>query len=443
MSACKRRARRLYYSDADQRGDGGAARQRDLGGRGHSNLVARERQGHDLGGRCTHYVPGQRRAGRLYYSDADQRGDGGAARQGDLGGRGYSNLVACERQGHDLGGRSTHYVQGKRRARRLYYSDTDQRGCRIERVVNGRGDRGDSSRHRGGRADVLGGTGKQSTDQRPNVTGLADLVGQHRGCERAEIGRCNIVERPARPAGVVVNENYISINAGHLTWPKTRHPDIKSFKRRRANRVIPIDRKGRERLVQHALEQRNRIGLRAAVDLRAAVGQRRGGRTQYVGRARTVLLKLDRDCLRRCFSRRSRACNSCDEVTVSNTFDRHLRREGRDEVSDRHPQVDLARDGSVLSGVRLTPFGRPCDPAFISCLCAGNHDVLIGVVCVFRIRDHFRLQLLDDGRMIVDEHGMSGVIHQASEFAHHGIARKQDTRLQRLHLKPTLALVFI
>ena len=407
----KRRARRLYFSDGGQRGDGRAARQIGVGERGHSNLVACERQGHDLGGRSTHYVRGKRRARRLYFSDAGQRGDGRAARQIDVGERGHSNLVACERRGHDLGGRSTHYVRGKRRARRLYFSDAGQRGD--------------------GRAP------------------------------RAEIGRCNIVERPARPAGVVVNENYISINAGHLTRPKTRHPDIKSFKRRRADRVIPIDRKGREHLVQHALEQRlNRIGLRAAVDLFAAaclipdpefsqmlqrrrIQFARGGRTQYVGRARTVLLKLDRDCLRRCFSRRSRACNSCDEVTVSSTFDRHLRREGRDEVSDRHPQVDLARDGSVLSGVRLTPFGRPCDPAFISCLCAGNHDVLIGVVCVFRIRDHFRLQLLDDGRMIVDEHGMSGVIHKASEFAHHGIAGKQDTGLQRLHLKPTLALVFI
>jgi hypothetical protein len=60
-----------------------------------------------------------------------------------------------------------------------------------------------------------------------------------------------------------------------------------------------------------------------------------------------------------------------------------------------------------------------------------------------RIRDDVRLQLLDDGRMIVDEHGMSGVIHEASEFARHGIAGKQDTGLQRLHLKPALALVFI
>ena len=113
-------------------------------------------------------------------------------------------------------------------------------------------------------SDVVGGTGKQSTDQRPDVTGLADLVGQHRGCERGEIGRRNIVERPAGPAGVVVNENYISINADHLTGPKTRHPDIKSFKRSQADRIIPVGRKGGEHLVQHALEQRlDRIGLRA------------------------------------------------------------------------------------------------------------------------------------------------------------------------------------
>jgi hypothetical protein len=51
--------------------------------------------------------------------------------------------------------------------------------------------------------------------------------------------------------------------------------------------------------------------------------------------------------------------------------------------------------------------------------------------------------MLNDGRMIVDEHGMGGVIQEASEFARHGIAGKQDTGLQRLHLKPALALVFI
>jgi hypothetical protein len=38
---------------------------------------------------------------------------------------------------------------------------------------------------------------------------------------------------------------------------------------------------------------------------------------------------------------------------------------------------------------------------------------------------------------------MSGVIHEASKFPHHGIAGKQDTRLQRLHLKSALTLVFI
>jgi len=74
---------------------------------------------------------------------------------------------------------------------------------------------------------------------------------------------------------------------------------------------------------------------------------------------------------------------------------------------------------------------------------AGNDASLGIVVRVARIRDDFRLQLLDDGRMIVDEHGMSGVIHEASEFARHGIAGEQDTGLQRLHLKPALALVFI
>ncbi len=42
-------------------------------------------------------------------------GDGRAARQINIGERGHSNLVACGRQGHDLGGRSTHYnVRGKR-----------------------------------------------------------------------------------------------------------------------------------------------------------------------------------------------------------------------------------------------------------------------------------------------------------------------------------------
>ena len=74
---------------------------------------------------------------------------------------------------------------------------------------------------------------------------------------------------------------------------------------------------------------------------------------------------------------------------------------------------------------------------------AGNDDPLGIVVRVARIRDDFRLQLLDDGRMIVDEHRMSGVIHETSEFARHGIAGKQDTGLQRLYLKSALALVFV
>jgi hypothetical protein len=74
---------------------------------------------------------------------------------------------------------------------------------------------------------------------------------------------------------------------------------------------------------------------------------------------------------------------------------------------------------------------------------AGNDAPLGIVVRMVRIRDDVCLQLLDDGRMIVDEHGMSGVIQEASEFARHGIAGKQDTGLQRLHLKPALALVFI
>jgi hypothetical protein len=65
------------------------------------------------------------------------------------------------------------------------------------------------------------------------------------------------------------------------------------------------------------------------------------------------------------------------------------------------------------------------------------------VVRVGRIRDDVRFQMLNDGRMIVDKHGMGGVIQEASEFARHGIAGKQDTGLQRLHLKPALALVFI
>jgi hypothetical protein len=73
----------------------------------------------------------------------------------------------------------------------------------------------------------------------------------------------------------------------------------------------------------------------------------------------------------------------------------------------------------------------------------GNDAPLGVVVRMARIRNDFRLQLLDDGRMIVDEHGMSGVVDEASEFARHGIAGKQDTRLQRLDLKPALALVFI
>jgi hypothetical protein len=73
----------------------------------------------------------------------------------------------------------------------------------------------------------------------------------------------------------------------------------------------------------------------------------------------------------------------------------------------------------------------------------GNDTRLGVVVRMARIRDDVRLQLLDDGRVIVDEHGMRGVVHEAREFARHGIAGKQDTGLKRLHLKPALALVFI
>jgi hypothetical protein len=71
-------------------------------------------------------------------------------------------------------------------------------------------------------------------------------------------------------------------------------------------------------------------------------------------------------------------------------------------------------------------------------------DASLGVVVrMTSIRDDVRLQLLDDGRMIVDEHGMRGVVHEAGKFARDGIAGKQDTGLQRLNLKPALALVFI
>jgi hypothetical protein len=71
-------------------------------------------------------------------------------------------------------------------------------------------------------------------------------------------------------------------------------------------------------------------------------------------------------------------------------------------------------------------------------------DASLGIVVRMAcIRDDVRLQLLNDSCMIVDEHGMGGVIQEASEFARHGIAGKQDTGLQRLHLKPALALVFI
>jgi hypothetical protein len=74
---------------------------------------------------------------------------------------------------------------------------------------------------------------------------------------------------------------------------------------------------------------------------------------------------------------------------------------------------------------------------------AGNRDVLIGVVCVFRIRDDVRLQLLDDGSMVIDEHGMSGVVDETSEFARHRIAGQQDAGLERLYLKPALTLTFV
>jgi hypothetical protein len=45
--------------------------------------------------------------------------------------------------------------------------------------------------------------------------------------------------------------------------------------------------------------------------------------------------------------------------------------------------------------------------------------------------------------MIVDEHCMSGVIHQASKFTRHRIAGQQDTRFQRFYLKLALALAFV
>ena len=205
------------------RSDGRPARQIGVGERSYSNLVACGRRGHDHGGRSTHYnIRGKHRARRLYFSDAGRRGGGRAAHQIGVGERSYSNLVACGRRGHDLGGRRAHHVRGKRGVRGLYFGDAGRRGY---------------------------------------------------------------------------------------------------------------------------------------------------------GRA--------------------------------------------------------------------SPPGGPFDPPFIPNMRAGNDDPLGIVVRMARIRDDVRLQLLDDGRMIVDEHGMSGVIHEASEFARHGIAGKQDTGLQRLHLKPALALVFI
>jgi hypothetical protein len=45
--------------------------------------------------------------------------------------------------------------------------------------------------------------------------------------------------------------------------------------------------------------------------------------------------------------------------------------------------------------------------------------------------------------MIVDEHRMRGVIHEAGKFARDGIAGKQDAGLERLYLEPALAMVLI
>ena len=81
------------------RGDGRATRQIGVGERGHSNLVACGHQGHDLGGRNTHYIRGKRRIHSLYFGNATQRGDGRATRQIGVGERGHSNLVACGREG--------------------------------------------------------------------------------------------------------------------------------------------------------------------------------------------------------------------------------------------------------------------------------------------------------------------------------------------------------
>jgi len=45
--------------------------------------------------------------------------------------------------------------------------------------------------------------------------------------------------------------------------------------------------------------------------------------------------------------------------------------------------------------------------------------------------------------MVIDEHGVSGVVDETSEFARHRIAGKQNAGLERLYLKPALTLTFV
>jgi hypothetical protein len=126
---------------------------------------------------------------------------------------------------------------------------------------------------------------------------------------------------------------------------------------------------------------------------------------------------------------------------MSGARNRNFGCEGRDEVGDCDPQIDPERLSCIFGGVN--PSGRPFNPPFISVGRPGNKRFLRIVIRVLRVRDGVCPQLLDHGSMVVDEHSMSGVVDETSEFTRHGIAGKQDTGFQRFYVKPALAQVFV
>src|SRR5262245_58565522 len=137
-----------------------------------------------------------------------------------------------------------------------------------------------------------------------------------------------------------------------------------------------------------------------------------------------------------------------------------LRREGRDEIGDGHPQVNLIGMRriscrtlyyGVCVGVWVRdlvsdwprPFGRPFDSAFIPDLRIGNCATLRIVVRMSGIRDDVCLQLLDHGGVIVEKRRVRVIVDEASQFARNRIAGKSDGGLERLYLQPALPRTFV